>query len=62
MHELENHPGPVAVAAIQANLVLIDEQEERQYAAQAGNRITPKQGTVFIALSLEAKVLASAGE
>ena len=78
MHELENHPDPVAVAAIQAalsegwivtiaanpspllsmlrlhlhsgeaeaialaidlqaNLVLLDEQEGRQYAAQAGN-------------------------
>ena len=51
MLRLHLHPGEAEAIALaidlQANLVLIDEQEERQYAAQAGNRITPKQGTVF---------------
>lgn len=91
MLRLHLHPGEAEAIALaidlQANLALIDEQEERQYAAQAGISVSgvlgvllraKSNGTIqairpeiellrskarfFITLSLEAKVLAVAGE
>ena len=91
MLRLHLHSGEAEAIALaidlQANLVLLDEQEGRQYAAQAGLSVSgvlgvllraKSNGTIqairpeiellrsearfFITLSLEAKVLASAGE